>query len=363
MTSLRSRLPWVLRYLFCSVFFYSGAWWVWKRFRYARSGGRAVILAYHGVRTWGRLLEMFCEPEAFRGQMKFAAGYYDVITLDELIERRARGPLKRDCIVVTFDDGYADNIEVAWPIAKALSIPMHVYIATQLVERGCTTSVDALIRMVEVTKTSQVDLQAFGLGVLPLGTASERETFVKVVDRYVKLMSFSDRVSVLDAVAVRLGVPETQWRSGMMTWQQVRRLSEEGARIGAHSRTHAVLLAQSDEALSVEVAGSKEDLERVLRHEVKHFAYPFGGPEEVDARVRAVVAKEGFSTAVVLQETEVDVSRPHQLGRFMVTTDRSTSPWSERFSRAIFACEIEGVTRSLARLVRPRDASADSLGA
>lgn len=79
--------------------------------------------------------------------------------------------------------------------------------------------------------------------------------------------------------------------------EQVDELRERGIAIGAHTRRHPELPAQSDEAVREEVGGSREDLQPRFG-EVATFAYPFG---LFDERAVAAAKEAGFEGACTVE--------------------------------------------------------------
>jgi peptidoglycan/xylan/chitin deacetylase (PgdA/CDA1 family) len=93
---------------------------------------------------------------------------------------------------------------------------------------------------------------------------------------------------------------------GFLTASQVRRLDQAGMDIGAHTRDHVDLPGIGAAQLANEVAGSRQDLQRLLGHPVAAFAYPAGRFD--DASV-AAVRQAGFALAVTTQPGEQESAR------------------------------------------------------
>lgn len=85
----------------------------------------------------------------------------------------------------------------------------------------------------------------------------------------------------------------------MLTWDELRRLEEEGCEIGAHSRTHPELDTLPRADLDREVSLSRGELSRHLARPVRSFAYPHGYH---DRRVRDAVQAAGFHSACAVRE-------------------------------------------------------------
>ena len=84
----------------------------------------------------------------------------------------------------------------------------------------------------------------------------------------------------------------------MLSWDQLNQLASAGVEIGAHTRTHPMLVESSDDQLSQEVRGSKEDIEQRLGRSPDTFAFPFG---EYNAKVLGVVSETGYEAACTVK--------------------------------------------------------------
>ncbi len=98
--------------------------------------GRATILMYHSVSSTPSYFSAV-EPAAFEEQMAhLAAEKYPVITLAELVRRIRAGEPLGGGVVITFDDGYRDNYEIAFPILKKYGFPATIFVTTDLVGKS-----------------------------------------------------------------------------------------------------------------------------------------------------------------------------------------------------------------------------------
>jgi peptidoglycan/xylan/chitin deacetylase (PgdA/CDA1 family) len=79
----------------------------------------------------------------------------------------------------------------------------------------------------------------------------------------------------------------------LLSWSEIRTMSEDGIRFGAHSRSHAKLPELSEDQLKEEIVGSKLDLESMLNTPITTFAYPYG---EYDVRVQSILSNNGFAS-------------------------------------------------------------------
>jgi peptidoglycan/xylan/chitin deacetylase (PgdA/CDA1 family) len=96
------------------------------------------IIMYHSVSSEENLSENKCNSvseKVFKYQMEFLKRHqYNVISLDALVSAiKERKPLPHNSVVLTFDDGYADNYSCAFPILKQYGFPATIFIAPRLI--------------------------------------------------------------------------------------------------------------------------------------------------------------------------------------------------------------------------------------
>lgn len=258
--------------------------------RQAAGGQRLTILTFHRVLAEPDPL-LPGEPDAarFRLQMEFLVRHCTVLPLPEAVARLARRDLPRGAVAVTFDDGYANNCEVALPILRDLGVPATVFVATGLLDGGLMFN-DALLELVRRVPGDELDLRGEDLGRLPLGPAPQRRaTWAALVDA-VKYRAADERLAFAHRVAAANGIALPG--DLMLTTAQLGTLHAAGIDIGGHTCTHPILARLPPAAAAAEIAGSHATLTRLLGTAPVSFAYPNGvpgrdfGPEHV-AMVRA----------------------------------------------------------------------------
>jgi peptidoglycan/xylan/chitin deacetylase (PgdA/CDA1 family) len=161
---------------------------------------------------------------------------YQFLTADDVICARV---LRRNTVLLTFDDGRKDNYDIILPILREYRIAATFYICPGLVGTRAAVS-------------SHPDCD---------DAASGRFTF------------------------------------DMMNWEAVRELRDSGMCIGSHTASHLDLTRCADSQLEEQIAGSKYTLERQLKIAVRHFSYPWG---RFDARVLRSVRAAGYETAAAV---------------------------------------------------------------
>lgn len=124
------RIAWSLAATTSLFLYYSGIVWLYQftRRRILKQY-KTTILMYHRVRDDGCDPHMSVSPENFEKQIRFVAKNYDVISLSELLRRQElKVANTRDTLVITFDDGFKDNFDNAYPILKKYSTAATIFL-------------------------------------------------------------------------------------------------------------------------------------------------------------------------------------------------------------------------------------------
>jgi peptidoglycan/xylan/chitin deacetylase (PgdA/CDA1 family) len=197
---------------------------------------------------------------------------------------------------VTFDDGYADNHDVALPILQRVGIPATFFIASGHLDGGRMWN-DTVIESIRRARGAQLDLSDSGLGAHAIGTLQERRAAMRTLLRAIKYRPPSERAEIVASVAATVGAALPG--NLMMSRGQVRGLHRAGMEIGAHTRTHPILARLTTPEAEREMADGKAELEGIIGGPVRLFAYPNGKPiEDYTAEHVAIARKVGFRAAV-----------------------------------------------------------------
>jgi peptidoglycan/xylan/chitin deacetylase (PgdA/CDA1 family) len=202
--------------------------------RRVRGRCHATVLLYHRVSD-DYLDSITVGVEQFARHLDHLARHYDVVDLPTLLDRRGR-PRNRPCVVITFDDGYADNL-VAAMLLRRRGLPATFFISTGIVGRG----------------------EAFGHDLTALGR-----------------------------------------RVAPLTWDQVRQMSRWGFAFGNHTATHARLSRLPLPEAIEEICTADRDLDRELGRNgaPRYLAYPFGGRGDIPDPVRRTLPEYGIEACL-----------------------------------------------------------------
>jgi peptidoglycan/xylan/chitin deacetylase (PgdA/CDA1 family) len=299
------------------------------------AGKKAVILMYHSVmdvpaRQALTLGEIIHSTTVFRRQMELLARKYHPVSLDDvLLFLRGEKELPARPVVVTFDDGYADNHDVAMPILNQTGVPATFYATVDCIETGILPWPSRLRHAFLTTQHSQWEEP--GGAVWPLNQDADRQqVFLHASDHAAKLAGQLQNQFV-HSVETKLEVgPPDPADKLMMTWQQVRGLVAKGHLVGSHTLTHPNMAQIKDDEAETEMSESKRRLEQVLLSPVVHFSYPCPALSPHWKKSTVAMSRQvGYHTAVTTDAGQVRRSDdPLSLHRTRPTKDVEGLHWN-----------------------------------
>jgi len=284
--------------------YYGGAFAVSRRLRPTHT---AVILRYHSVCQDGVTSLAYIDPglsipvSAFEQQMRFLRERYTPVSLEAIVGAVAdRRPLPPRAVAVTFDDGYRDNLEYAFGALKKHDIPGVFYITAGCVEHREPLWTSRLRYYFMATRQTSLSVDGAAAAPLDLRTPQSRHTSFARTIAAIKSAGKDKGGDMFREVETRLRVTDLgPLEDTMLTWAEVRALSEGGMTIGAHTLTHPNLPGMPPDEAAAEIGGSKTLIEQHVAAPVLHFAYPNGrGVSHFNEPVREMVRKAGFLSSV-----------------------------------------------------------------
>lgn len=261
-------------------------------------GPRLSVLIFHRVTPEpDPLFPYEMHARRFDALLRRVSAAFRVMTVGEAHAALSNGSLPRRALAITFDDGYADNAEVALPILQRHGLKATFFVATHFLDGGRMWN-DTVIEAIRLSTRPQIDLQQLGLGSFELGSTEKRRRAIDAVLPRIKYMSLSQRETALSLVLESCGQP-TLPADLMMRSEHVRQLHAAGMEIGGHTARHPILTEVSDDEARNEIVEGREALQRLIGAPVDVFAYPNGRPgRDYDARHVAIVRELGFRCAV-----------------------------------------------------------------
>ncbi len=281
-----------------------------------RSG--TIILCYHRVGEGEDPFHLVVSPENFAAHLDEINRHCEPSTLEDrdLPSRRPRA-------VVTFDDGYVDNLTEAVPIAEAKGVPITVYVTSGMLGDKQGFWWDRLGTLLRNRPPAAREIRidsAGGSQRVELGASSLGEDLT-AVRRHLLPLPVAEIHRVLDGVAEEWGTSaEPPPDARTLTPSEFGELARSSVvTIGAHTTDHVRLRDRPPAEQGQTILDSKDELERLSGRALSHFAYPFGGLDSFDDATVDAVRRSGFDTAcTTIAANARATSDPHRLPRRLV---------------------------------------------
>lgn len=271
--------------------------------------GIGAILMLHHVRpfaprgfTPNRLLEV--DPEFFdRALTVIRAEGYDIVSMDEALHRlrlaRSSDKPRRFFVALTFDDGYRDNVEIAWPILARHRAPWTLYVTPGFVDGTASLWWLELEEAIRRLPRLAVDTGNSLLSARTESDAEKQKAFIRLYWILRRGPEQNLRRIVAD-LAREAGIDGSGIvRDLCLPWGTLKAMTgAPDITIGAHTMTHPMLARLADHAAHAECMDSKARIEAELERPITHFAYPVGDPGSAGPREFAMAQAAGFASAV-----------------------------------------------------------------
>lgn len=234
--------------------------------------------------------------EEFSLQMAWLRQNFDVLSESQFLEQSketSKITRARPAAMITFDDGYIDNFQVAMPILKGLGMPALFFIPTKIIEERTLGWWDIIAY---ILKKSAKRTFVFRGGEYTAGPNSQAS-----IERLNSIYKRSGNDPIFFADLSReLGVPlpsQEMQSQELMTWQQIREARASGFAIGSHAHSHRSFRSLSIEEQRAELTTSRRILEEKLQHPIRTFAFPLGSYDEFTLESKRLVRECGYEAA------------------------------------------------------------------
>jgi len=221
-----------------------------------------------------------------------------MVTLDDVMKETDSS---EDLAVVTFDDGYKNNLTNAVPVLKKHDVPATIYVSTGFIDDDVPYEYAVADKLIKSNSIS-ISLSEEDISEKVDTAPSQMKTFQKIR----RLARESPKVR--RKISEKFSSEDT--RVSMLDSDEVRELdSNPLITIGAHGHRHLPLASVSESVLEQEIEECTAVLEDILNHDVSHFSYPYGSK---NAEVRQVVREHGYETAVTTEASYIRTEDIHK---------------------------------------------------
>ncbi len=238
-------------------------------------------------------------PAMFDEHLDLIAQDHSFVSLGDVaywLDGRASLPPR--AALVTFDDGYLDNYQLAFPILRRRGLPAVFFVATGHMDTGELLWWDRASAVITAASGVEADLPLLGPVTLP--EPGERTSLALRWVAAAKALPDAARSEALDALASSSpGRPVASQRVAM-SWDQAREMADAGMEFGGHTRSHPILSRMSPESARRDIADGLARIREELDREVIGFAYPNGGRADFDPGHKQMLADLGVRLAFSL---------------------------------------------------------------
>ena len=282
--------------------------------------GSGVILMFHRVRP--RRMECFAPNRFLEVTPDFLDRVialldqdgFDVVPLDEVPARLETKQRHRPFAAITFDDGYRDNLQYAWPILKRHGLPWAIFIVPAFLDRSGRLwwleleEAIARLNFVDVT----IGKTKF---VFDTRSLQQKNAAYQHLCRCLKAGPEEELRAVTAQLASLIELELCPYVGEQCaSWDEISVLAKDpSVTIGSHSVSHPILLRHDSTYAAFEIKESKSIIESQLGRPVRHLAFPFGDRGSVGPREFLLARDAGYLTAVTTRPGHLWTRHARQL--------------------------------------------------
>jgi peptidoglycan/xylan/chitin deacetylase (PgdA/CDA1 family) len=258
--------------------------------------GRLLVFTYHRVfREHDPLLADEPDAQKFARQLDWIKHHCNVLPLPEAARRLNSGSLPARAACITFDDGYANNLEVALPLLQQRGLTATIFVAIEAIESGIMWN-DLVIEAIRQGGGRLPATALSGCGI-DIADAPPGAPAVDAALTALKYQPLAERWQI--AARLYRDVAQADPPRLMLTPAMISELAAAGMDIGAHTVNHPILRSLSHAEAMREIRGSSDWIARLLGAPPRSFAYPNGRPgRDYDSSHVDMVRECGFEVAV-----------------------------------------------------------------
>lgn len=329
------------------LYFYGGIFHL-VRFVNNIMNKRVTIVTYHRITDKDisqielSLPYLFTSKKTFVKQLQFYKQWYKVISFADILNYAKGGNIPWNCLIITFDDGYADNYHNAYPTLKKMNFPATFFIPVEKIDVNGSQPpfwwdkayyyFNKLHELDKETVLRKLDHELFALfdefqkDPSNLFAQLNKEENMKIE----KLLAvLQDKLKINNDILVEA--------NSTMTWEQISAMGKD-MHFGSHTCSHDNILAMEQTQKLYEINESKTIIEEKTKQNVDVFSYPCGN---IDENVKTLVKDAGYEFAVTTEKGVNDLSDCYALKRINIWEGSSLSE-KGKFFKGYFAYEIAG---------------------
>lgn len=268
--------------------------------------GNGAILTYHRVLpdsiiSEDSILNIAVSISNFRKQIKYLKNNFSILPINNFL-RHINSESKQFKILITFDDGYKDNLDYAFPILKEFNVPAIIYVITKFIGNSSLPWWNKLDDFLRNSRT--------------LKNKKKKFSYLK------RVFLLGNQLKIDKQLPLFIDKNNKKNIQIFLNHKEVKYLSEQKLiTIGSHSHSHYNFSRLEDKQAFNEFKVSKFILEKIIKKKITHFSYPYGDYENINLSHIRFLKKLGYISAMTTIRNKIDHPDTFLLPRIFVNND------------------------------------------
>jgi peptidoglycan/xylan/chitin deacetylase (PgdA/CDA1 family) len=323
-----------------------------------------IVITYHRITEDDTLFDpLIVSPKIFERQIDFLKKEYQIISGNEFktIINSGKKISGNKCLI-TFDDGWRDNYDNAFPILRKYAVPAIVFISTDFVDTNMkfwteiVREILSSFRFDHFKSIENSDLglpeyiqELFGQTIKSKNALNSREIQRVIIE--MKSLNQEKIKEIVERLKYFRKYEDKAERRVMLSWNEIEKMSQENIMFGSHTKSHTILTKVNDiEAIS-ELVDSKKIIEEKIKKKVYFLSYPNGDfNDNVIKNTRKSSYLGAFSCISGFNNSNFN---EFKIKRIHIRADRSLG-LNQKFSGIFFKILLSG-TRDIFRIKKTPD--------
>lgn len=320
---LKERIQFIVKRVVNIFVYFTGIYFVLNKL-FEQNG--VYILFYHRLidsKIQKKILASAVSYQNFDEQLGFLSKDYEIVSMDELPSLLGSpSKISKKYAVITFDDGYRDNLIYGSDIFSKYSLRPTIYLTADCIENQTLLWFDVVNDIVFASKKSVITLKVGQTSITEkIDCHQKKIDLLRIIKAYMKSVSNEDKLKYIDYMISEFDVSIERKTDLMLTWEQSLELISHNVVIGSHTMTHPILSRLKSQDAEFEISESKRLIEEKTDVKINHFSYPNGCKNDFNEEIKKIVSSHyttSVTTIIGINKSGCDM---YELKRIYVGSD------------------------------------------
>lgn len=252
----------------------------------------AVVRSPLEVSDW-----CYLDEDSFFRQVQYLSENHEVISLSDAVELIKEEQIEGQKVVITFDDGFQNNYDIAFKILKEFRLPATIFLVTGLINTSKTLWYCLLNRAISNTSKDFINWNGRGFKLSDPDSRSTASNVIQdMLKKYEHHILMNNLVGIIKSLgdSIHNSVDDTSpYR--ILDLESIQEMSKSNLiEFGAHTDSHAILSLLSKQSLKTEISLSLESVYKLTGKPCRFFAYPNGKYEDYGEDIIKLLSQLGI---------------------------------------------------------------------